>query len=800
MTAKNRQLGLGAFVLALLAPPLNLWAQEAQTASEDEDAMNISCGIVRGNVVCEEILVTATRRTANVQDVAVAVTAVTGEDLRALGINDLFRLDAITPGLQVGLSGADPRPAMRGARTQQVEANDVAISFYTDGIYRPRHAQALAGFVDVDRVEVLRGPQGTLFGRNSLGGLVHVISNRPNAEEADYGVSLTTGDYSWTRGEGFVNLPLGDSAALRVAAVQDTRDPYVQNTTIGDRGGMKDADTTYVRAQLAFAPSDRFDVNLRLEQWNDDSNGNGHFGYYVEGVPVNLRTGLTNGVTGVMRPRIGRSDECTRTCGRAGAGFDMVATPGLDTAEPVTGSPYLIADDAVPSRALEETTYAVELNFGLDFADLKLNIANMDYGEYRWADCDLTRFAYTECGNDITSETGMQEIQLTSATDGRLEWVMGAFFLQEDLQNAFLWRDIASLADGNLPVSPPDRNTFASWANQIRVDTSSTAFYAEAKYAVNESWRVIGGVRYTDDERDWQIYGQNPDNVQRLDFSVLEVPDGEGGWSKVTWRAGLEADVTEQSLLYFTVSTGFLAGNQQGAFQGTNSYDEQLVTAFELGSKNSSADGRVIVNASFYYNRFEDLLATRFVDTGVTTLAFTDNAGEINALGLELEIDWLTTEQLSLGARVALQNVEYGEFALPNVYQEGGTTVSGVANVFDLEGLQVQNSPDLTLSVLASYLIDLGSSGSLLPSIALFYSSDYRADDSPWFYGNQAAYTKTDLSITWRSLSGDWSLRAFINNLEDEAVLKKATRFGGDVAITDYGTPRQWGLALGYRY
>ena len=137
MTAKNRQLGLGAFVLALLAPPLNLWAQEAQTASEDEDAMNISCGIVRGNVVCEEILVTATRRTANVQDVAVAVTAVTGEDLRALGINDLFRLDAITPGLQVGLSGADPRPAMRGARTQQVEANDVAISFYTDGIYPP---------------------------------------------------------------------------------------------------------------------------------------------------------------------------------------------------------------------------------------------------------------------------------------------------------------------------------------------------------------------------------------------------------------------------------------------------------------------------------------------------------------------------------------------------------------------------------------------------------------------------------------------------------------------------------------
>ena len=780
MALRRWKISVRGLALALFVLPWNVWAQDDR--------------------VIEEVVVTATKRAASVQDISVAVTAVTGEQLKALGVNDLFRLDAITPGLQLGLSGADPRPALRGARTQQVEANDVAVSFYTDGIYRPRHGQALAGFVDVDRVEVLRGPQGTLFGRNSFGGLVHVISNKPNTDETDYGVSLTTGDYSWVRGEGFVNLPMSDRAALRVAAVSDTRDPYVENITIGDKGGLKDADTTYVRAQLAFNPTDRLDVNLRFEQWNDDSNGNGHFGYYVEGIPVNLGSGMTNGVDGVMRPRIGRSDECAGTCGRAGAGFDMAATPGLDTAEPITGSPYRIADDTEPQRDLEETTFALEVNYSLDFADLKVTVANMDYGEYRWADCDLSRLAYTECGNDITSETSMQEIQLTSAGEGPLEWVVGAFFLQEDLENAFLWKDIASLAEGNVPVTPPDRNTFASWANQIRVDTQSRAFYGEAKYAITDRMRIIGGVRYTDDERDWKIYGQNPDNVSRLDFSVLEVPDGEGSWSKVTWRAGLEVDVADQSLVYFTASTGFLAGNQQGAFQGTNSYDEQLVTALEVGSKNRSADGRILFNVSFYYNQFEDLLATRFVDTGVTTLAFSDNAGEIDALGLELEVDWLATEQLTLGARVSLQDVQYGEFAVPNVYQEGGTTVSGVANVFDLEGMQVQNSPDFTLSVLASYHVDLGASGSLLPSIALFYSSDYRADDSPWFYGNQDSYTKTDLGVTWRNLNEDWSIRAFVNNLEDEAVLMKATRFGGDVAITDYGAPRQWGLTLAYRY
>ena len=129
----------------------------------------------------EEIVVTAQKRDQSLQDVSVAVTAVSGDEIKALGITDAFRLEILAPGLHLGMSGADPRPALRGARTQQVEANDVAVSFYTDGLYRPRHGQALAGFVDVDRVEVLRGPQGTLFGRNSFGGLIHVISNRPDS-------------------------------------------------------------------------------------------------------------------------------------------------------------------------------------------------------------------------------------------------------------------------------------------------------------------------------------------------------------------------------------------------------------------------------------------------------------------------------------------------------------------------------------------------------------------------------------------------------------------------------------------
>lgn len=756
-------------------------------------------GTVLAQATIEEIVVTATKRAESVQDISVAVTALTGDQLTALGITDAFRLDTMAPGLQMGLSGADPRPAMRGARTQQVEANDVAVSFYTDNIYRPRHGQAMAGFVDVERVEVLRGPQGTLFGRNSFGGLIHVISRKPDPDAMDFGGALTVGDYNRVRAEGFFNAPMGDTTALRIAAVREMRDPYVENITIGDAGGLKDADTSYVRGLLSIAPSDNWDLTLRAEYWKDGSNGNGAFGYKAVGVPVNLTTGLTNGVSGTMRQRIGRSDECAGTCGRAGAGMEFINDPSMNTVVPTIADPYKIADDTDKSRDLDETTLGADFNMGFSFADLKIMLAYMDYAEFRWDDCDLSPNAAIQCGNDITSKTSMQEIQLTSNSDGRLGWVAGAFFLQEDLENAFLWKDIATLVD-NVPVTPPDLNTFASWAQQIRVDTKSAAVYGEANFAVTDTVRLIAGLRYTNDDRDWQIFGQDPNDLSQPIFNQLTTPDGTGTWEKVTWKAGVEWDLGDASMTYATVSTGFLAGNQQGAFNGTSFYDEQLVTAYEVGSKNVLADGTLQLNASLYYNEFEDLLATRFVDTGATTLAFTDNAGAIEALGLEVEADWVPTDEWFLSARLAFQNAEYGDFVNPNVYQEGGQTINGIDNLFQLNGLQVQNSPDVTATIIANYAFRMSSGAEIVPAVTVFYSDNFRVDDSPWSYGNQDSFTRSDVSVAWRSPEGLWTVRAFVYNIEDEAVLLKATRFGGDLAVVDYGAPRTMGVMVGYNY
>ena len=749
----------------------------------------------------EEIVVTAQKREQSLQDVSVSVTAVSGEMLIDNGINDVSRLDIMAPGLVFQQSGNDVRFSMRGAVTAQVEANDVSVAFYTDGLYRPRHAQALAGFIDVERVEVLRGPQGTLFGRNSYGGAINVISRKPEFEEFDYGGAFGLGSYDHLRGEGFVNMPLGQSAALRVTGVREIRDPIVENITIGDKGGLKDANNYYVRGQLAYDPSDDIGMLVRAEHWKDDANGNGDFGYKPLGVPVNPATGRSNGLAGVLNGFIGQRTDCGN-CGRAGAGLDA-------TAERVLADPYKISNDFSPSRDIEENTIAGEFTFsGLAFADMKLNLGYIDFKELRLADADLSSYGSLVAGNAITSATTSQEIQLTSTHDGPLEWVAGLYFLQEDLSNAFLWMDIQKLASNAPDPGLAPSYTWAPWLRQIRIDTRSHAAYTQGTWSFRDSLRLIGGLRYTYDTRDWSVFrppgavdGAFAGDISALRFNTpLPSREGDKSWNQLTWKAGLEWDINDNAMSYFTASTGFLSGNVQSAFAAPRSYDERRVKAYEIGLKSALLEGALRFNIAAYYNTYENLLATRFVPVGNTVLAQSDNAGSSDALGLEIEADWIPIERLNLGLRAAFTHARYDRFIVTNQFQEGGQTIGGVNNLIRRDGGQVWGSPDLTLTLLGGYDFSLGEYGALTPGFSFYYSDDYIAFDRPYTFARQDSYTRTDLTLNWTSTDGDWKAQAFVHNLEDEAVLLNATVFGGNLAVASYAMPRTFGFRLGYRF
>jgi len=271
-------------------------------------------------------------------------------------------------------------------------------------------------------------------------------------------------------------------------------------------------------------------------------------------------------------------------------------------------------------------------------------------------------------------------------------------------------------------------------------------------------------------------------------------------WNKVTWKAGLEWDVSDDAMAYFTASTGFLSGNAQGAFNGSDNYDERLVDAYEIGLKSTLLDGSVRFNVAAYYNDFADLLSTSFVDTGGTTLAFSDNAGSAHAYGIEIEADWVPVERLSLGLRAAYTDAQYDNFVVSNVFEEGGSTINGVDNLFSLDGDEIVQSPKITATLLTAYDFDLGGLGTLTPNLTFYYSDGYRNADAPFFFGNQKSFTKTDLNLNWTSLNGDWNGQVYVHNLEDEEIMIEATRFGGNVAIADFAPPRTFGFRLGYRF
>jgi len=742
----------------------------------------------------EIISVTSTKRVQSVQDVSLAVTAISAQVLKDNGVVDILSLDTLVPGMKTGVSGNDARPAMRGARTEQVEAADVAIAFYSNGVYRPRHGQALAGFVDLARVEVLRGPQGTLFGRNSFGGAIDVIANKPKLGFTEGGMSVTAGNFNLLRAEGFANLPVGEDTAIRVTGVREIRDPYVKNTFNPD-GGLKDADMYFMRAQI-FTEFDNGDFNLKVESWQDDSNGGAAFGYHILGVPVNPATGLTSPFGDIV-PRLGRNEAGQ---GRAGAGLDLAAIPGLDTAQAVSNDPFTQEFDYTPSKEVSDTSISAELNLTFDAVDLKVIGALMDYEETRLTEGDFSIYASTVDGNAIVSKTSSLEVQLTSTYETDFEWVAGIYFFNEELNNTFLNQVINPLVDNVPDLTTDFTPQWQPWLNQIRLDTVSTAAYFQGNYTITDDTRAIAGIRYTNDEREWDIYGQNPDDLSTLNFNVLEVDNAKGDWSKVTWKLGLEHDLSDDELLYATVSTGFLAGNAQSAFRGDQTYDEQEVTAYELGYKSMMLERTLRLNASLYYNQYDGLLATGFQDVEGTSVSFFGNAGEINALGLEVEIDWQATPELRLGLRGSLNDSTYGDFVLSNPFEEGGETINGKDNLFQLDGDQVQLSPDYNMTFLISYDADLGEYGRLTPSASLQFSDAYRTNDLPFAFGEQDSYQKLDISATWHSPDEMWNVRAYVQNANDELILLRTVRFGGNVAAADYANPRTIGVKVGYNF
>jgi len=718
--------------------------------------------------VIDEITVTASKRAAGIQDVSIAVTALTGEQMRLGGIEDITRLEHLVPGMRMGQSGNEARLAFRGTRTNNVgtEAEQV-VGIFEDGVYVPTTTQALGAYIDVKRIEVLRGPQGTLYGRNTFGGTINIITNQPEFDGMTGKGEALYGEYNRTRLEGVVNIPFSDTFALRVAAMNDQHDGYIENYyEPGTADDLSDRDMTFVRLSARWAPTDNIDMTLRHTFSDLDSNGNAQWGYQIIGsyVADEYFEGLNNDAPA------NASDDYDR-------------------------GPWEVRRD-FKSNSLHETS-STTLNVGWDAGPVTLAVIG-NFTNYNGT--QVSDFDYSDGGDPLNSgfagwtndqDTVSFEATLTSNGDGLFDWMVGYYYF--DMEATWTWLEVVDGIQG-----------VPHWDAQSPYKSDSSALFANATFPIGDRVRLVAGLRQQEDTK------QTRDD---LDWSVFPPVNADGtgrqkDWSKTLWKAGIEFDMNDDMLTYGTISTGYRAGGFNPVAAGIpNSYDPEEVTAYEIGLKMTLADGTAVLNLAAFHNEYTEMQAQAFIDLGGSAISeYASNGGEVTANGLEAELFWHPTDQLNISANVALLDAEFGEY--------NGGTLNGFSDFdgrqdpsdpvagFSLRGWEPTLSPDVTFGAQIGYDIELSGGSILTPFVQTSYSSDYYATDYNLDGGKQSAYTKTDVRLIWRSASEKLEVQGFVLNVEDEAVMMRIATYNPNATTTGlqthWGNPRTWGVSGTY--
>lgn len=830
---------LTAAIGAVLATPA--WAAEQASSS-----------------VIEEVIVTATKREAAASDLPVAVTVVNNELINELQMTNVLDLDKVVPGLKIRYVGADPSIIIRGAGT--AGTNDVAVPIYVDGLYRPRYGQGLASWLDVERVELLRGPQGTLFGRNTFGGLANIIARKPDATAFDWGGGATVGDYSYRRLEGFVNVPLGEAVAVRVTGSDTFRDPLIENV-FNDEGGMRDDDSVYARAQLQIDLTASFDITFSTTYWKDDSNGNADYAGVILGIPVNPTTGLTDGVNGVMQLRQGRIPGTENDSWPPTGGRNQAGTFGSDPAASITPGIHRISSDFTPLRKIDETSFSVLVNWDLGPVTLRANMGSFDYEEFRLTDSDFSpnptgwaqrnsgvtppastgRTYWAQCwggpscglaaGQRVNSNATQADINLTYLGEGRLLWTLGYFSYDDsgdgDTSSEFVW--------GYTDSTAPQNVTWGHWLYQGNGGTKSTAIYGQAEYSLTDRLRVTAGVRRSTDERnffnkyvDWgpSVHGFGAGYTDaHLDdpgsrfasWPVFVATDASasgrqtGKASNIDWRASVQYDVSNEMLLYASAATGYIAGSIEGG-GSTELTDPNEVDTYEIGMKNRLLDGVMVLNLAAYQSSYAGLTTSSFVAQGQTIVAVGNVGGTMTSRGLEVELTWMPNEDLNIRGGLALNDSElqkFGRSVLNRVFRSGGdqqivTTMPcdhTCSQVYVLDGKDARFSPSYTLAVDISYAFNLANNkGRVEPGVYIYRSASYKTTNIEYFFTHQDAYTSVDLRANWTRDDSPVTVQAFVKNATDVEVQIGGDQYSQGRAVADFKNPRTMGLRVAWNF
>ncbi len=763
-----------ALISSLACPFTVAMAQEAADAAGANDEAS----------VLDTITVTARRREETSQSVPIPITVESGESLEARNARDVSDLAQFTPNLLVATAANNSGAAvvnLRGVvQNNFTIAQDPKVGTYVDGVYIARPIGAIFDFLDVDRVEVLRGPQGTLFGRNTAAGLIHILSKEPVLNETSAEVSGGVGSDGYVEFGGIANFAVGSNLAVRIAANHRESDGYVENIVTGE--DWSDINRDAVRVSALWEPSDNFNALLRVDYQNVDERPAG------------------GDCTWTADPNVP-----SPTMPLAGAAFALGIFDDIVAACQST-SPFVTSDNPPLEASTSESLLgSLTVNWNLGFAELTSVSSYRDLSEINGTFAGGTNSAtanYIEAlgaGENDTSQWS-QEFRLSGeALDGNLDWLAGLYFFEEDGGNSVFrvglrGADLTPLGPLAVPLSAT--NNVLEWDGVNK----SQAVFGEVVYRFSDAWSTTFGIRHTEDERELTFSKTFPDG-SLVPFPFLACPPGitlvdgrsctrSDDWSETTIRAIVDFQASEDVLLFGGYSEGYSSGGFNTA-DSMNRYEPEFSGNWELGLKSQWLDNSLQANVTTFLNQYENQQVL-FVATinGLPTPLFL-NAQESQIYGVEAEILYAPVPSLLLSASGGWLDGEYEEF-----------TDSSTGTLVDLSGLDIILGPPYNYSFGAAYTHDLVTGGSLVAQMnwsergRQFHTltSDERT--------KQDAYGLLDGRLTWNLPNGKTTISLWGTNLLDEEYFSAALALDDDLGFNTkfYGPPRQAGIEFNHKF
>jgi len=707
----------------------------------------------RGSLALEEIVVTATKVAQDIDSTPAAITAITADALGPGGIREIRDLALAVPNLSVGDQFGVNRTFIRGIGMTSIDLGaDGAVAFLQDGAMIPRPSHQLAGFYDLEQVEVLRGPQGTLYGRGATAGVVNMVTKKPT-EDLDGYATYTLGNYAATTVEGAIGGPIfGDTVMGRIAGKADRRDGY--GTNLATNKPIDNRDAYAVRGSLRFKPADSLDIVLMADYFKEDDY---NYAFHFFGTTVVPEDSLPHNLLGGQTI------------------FDYYAPRQPDQRN--------IVSDADPINEREGTAASAIVDWG--FAEgwnLRSITAWRDFDRYLLDDLDSSDVDMFGKNNYVEqSESWSQDFTVSGQAVG-IDWLMGANYFSESMYGEV---KVPLTNLGLLFGLPADTFNDGNYWQKGDVDVEAYGVFLQGRYSFNDSWALTLGARYNYEKREGT-------GSFIFDAIGVNVPtDREKSWDKVTPKVLLEYKTPNDGLAYLQFTQGFKSGVINiGSLNEV--IDPEFVDAYEIGYKMPFMDGRASLRTAAFYYDYTDL-QVGFVNE--QSVVQTINAASAENMGVEIELVARFTEGLTGNFSATWLDATYKEFVTGD-YRDNFAQV-------DLSGNNLQNAPEYTARAALDYVRPVTATGSLIASVEAAYQDDVYFTEFNNSDAFQEAYTIVNARLGYEGGEGRWHVTGWIRNATDELVISNniiTAPLYGSVRVGSLLPPRTYGVTLGYNF